>query len=204
MNNHDEAKVEYIDGVLYIDGKALEAGSFVRGLVFLDNLDIEELPERITFLGELQIINCPNLTRLPNRMIVADAMNVERCANLESFGSESYFGIGLTIESCPKITSLPADMIVEGTLDVCNCEAFEPFTPNMNQATTFTTESFRLEEDEIVFYDRIPAIMMDGAIGKKLGDAFQIPMIKSFPQMDLKIASFSEDAHSGSPRAQLA
>ena len=198
-----ELKVEVIDGVVYLDGKALVDGAFVHGLVFIEGADFETLPERVTVFGQLHIIDCPNLTALPYRLVASEGLNVENCSNLEAIGLESYAGTYFTISGCKKIRSIPADMIVDGELGISDCGQFEPFHPGMNQAYQFSTEHFSLMEDSVSFPNPIPMAVMASCMGNTLRSAFTIPMIDSFPQMDRIVECF-EEAFEGAYVARLA
>jgi len=197
----EQLKVEVIEGVVFVDGKALVDGSYVHGGVTIENADIESLPDRLTVFGALYIIGCPKLKKLPDRLVVEDGLLVEDCPNLALIGREIYAGTFLAIEVCPKLSSIPEDMVVHGHLGVHKCGDFKPFTPGMNQASNFATEDFSLDEGRLQFFDPIPESIMAACVGKTLRSVFDIPMLASFPEMDRTIVSFTDEQ--GFPTAQL-
>lgn len=97
---------------------------------------ITALPDSMVVSGNLFVMDCSGLTRLPLGIDVKGVLYLKACEHIYQIPDDIVIGRDLQIDDCPEFTTLPHALVVHGNLSINFCNSLSAL-PN----------DLRVEED---------------------------------------------------------
>jgi hypothetical protein len=119
-----------------------------EGHLFLPNSKITKLPNDLYVVGSLNLFNCKQLTKLPDKLYVGNYLDITQtnitelpndlhvegyidlisCKRLKELPSNLYVGKSLKLWGCEQLTKLPDKLYVGGYLYIENTPLAKKYT----------------------------------------------------------------------------